>query len=67
MLGQAYITNFRLQGPYATEESWAVMSNELFEPVVARGLLSNLIFCSLIWMFGCINLFAYSVEKITGM
>ena len=41
-LGQAYISFFRLQGPFADEHSWRVASTELFEPVVFRGLAANL-------------------------
>jgi dimethylaniline monooxygenase (N-oxide forming) len=62
-LGQAYITFFRLQGPFAHEKAWEVSANELFEPVVDRGMFSNAVFLSLIGMFGAINLGAYAVER----
>jgi len=61
-LGQAYISFFRLQGPYASEKAWAVSSGELFEPVVKRGLISNFVFVMTMAFFGTMNLIALLVE-----
>ena len=35
-LGQAYVTFFRLVGPFAGEEHWKVASGELYRPVATR-------------------------------
>ena len=61
-LGQAYISFFRLQGPYASERAWAVASGELFEPVLLRGLVSNVIFLLTTAAFGTMNLVAHALE-----
>jgi len=61
-LGQAYISFFRLEGPFASEKAWSVSSGELFEPVTQRGLLSNVVFVMVTAFFGAINLTAYAVE-----
>ena len=61
-LGQAYISFFRLEGPFASETAWSVASGELFEPVIQRGLLSNAIFALTTAGFGAMNLVAHTVE-----
>jgi len=63
-LGQAYITFFRLTGPFATKHSWHVASTELFTPVVQRGFVANAIFIATMAAFGAVSLVALVVESV---
>ena len=66
-LGQAYISFFRLEGPFASERAgWAVAENELYEPVADRGLVSNIVFAWTMAVFGAMNLTAWALERASG-
>lgn len=64
-LGQAYVTFFRLQGPFAHADAPRVASQELFRPVVDRGLGANVLFMAIILLFGVINLGFWLLELCT--
>jgi dimethylaniline monooxygenase (N-oxide forming) len=55
-LGQAYVTFFRLVGPFAGDEHWEVASGELYRPVATRGIAANGIFLVTMGAFGAVNL-----------
>lgn len=55
-LGQAYISFFRLEGPFATAQAWEVAQSELYRPVLQRGVVTNLIFVSVMFVFGSLSL-----------
>jgi len=55
-LGQAYISFFRLEGPFATAQAWEVAQSELYRPVLQRGVFTNLIFVSVMFFFGSLSL-----------
>ena len=61
-LGQAYPSFFRLQGPFASEYAWEVSRTELYEPVITRGALANIIFVSTMAIFASMNMVAHLVE-----
>mmetsp|Transcript_17324 Transcript_17324/g.44398 ORF Transcript_17324/g.44398 Transcript_17324/m.44398 type:complete len:217 (+) Transcript_17324:3-653(+) len=61
-LGQAYITFFRLVGPFATTDAWEVAATELYAPVIARGLWTNLIFLGVMLVFGALSLALCAIE-----
>ena len=58
-MGQAYVTFFRLQGPFRWDGALDVSENELFRPVLARPLISNILFFSIICLFMGLNAFAF--------
>ena len=63
-LGQAYISFFRLEGPFASESAgWAVAEGELYEPVADRGLLSNAVFVLTMVVFGAMSVVAWALER----
>jgi dimethylaniline monooxygenase (N-oxide forming) len=66
-LGQAYTSFFRLQGPFESEYAWHTSATELYEPVVSRGLLTNLIFIGTMAVFAWMNLVAHVVETCVGL
>ena len=61
-LGQAYISFFRLQGPFASRFAWETASGELFRPVVDRGIVANAIFIVTMAVFAYMNLVAHVIE-----
>ena len=61
-LGQAYISYFRLQGPYASATAWTVASTELYEPVARRGAIANLLLLFTCLAFGAMNLAAWALD-----
>mmetsp|Transcript_24450 Transcript_24450/g.78905 ORF Transcript_24450/g.78905 Transcript_24450/m.78905 type:complete len:597 (+) Transcript_24450:51-1841(+) len=65
-LGQAYISFFRLVGPFAHDKAWEVSATELFAPVRQRGLGTNLIFLVTMLAFGCVSLAALALETLTN-
>ena len=54
-MGQAFTPWFRLVGPFASAEQMEVARPELFETVVRRGWLSNLMFFAIVVVFGALN------------
>lgn len=66
-LGQAYVVFFRLQGPYASPAAWQVASNELYQPVVRRGLFANAALVGTMGLFGAINLLLHTLESGLGL
>jgi len=65
-LGQAYIPFFRLVGPYASDEAWAISADELYSPVARRGLFANSMLVGTMGLFAGINLLAHAVEISIG-
>ena len=64
-LGQAYVSFFRLVGPFASKKAgWDVAEGELFEPVVSRGLWANAIFLVTMALFAYLNLLCCVVEAV---
>lgn len=63
---QAYISFFRLVGPFAHDKAWEVSATELFAPVRQRGLGTNLIFLVTMLAFGCVSLAALALETLTN-
>ena len=64
-LGQAYVSFFRLVGPFASKKAgWDVAEGELFEPVVSRGLWANAIFLVTMALFAYLNLLCCVVEVV---
>ncbi len=63
-LGQAYISFFRLQGPFATAEAWRVAETELLRTVTQRGLLTNGIFVLTLAAFGALNMGSFFAERL---
>ena len=61
-LGQAYISFFRLVGPFASPAAWETAGGELFEPVVSRGVAANVIFLVTMAAFATMNLYAHLIE-----
>ena len=66
-LGQAYITFFRLQGPFATEQAWETSATELYAPVVQRGIATNMIFIGVMLVFGSMSAALYAIEALVGL
>ena len=62
-LGQAYITFFRLEGPFATASAKSISERELFRPVADRKIAANALFVAIILLFGYINLLCWCLEK----
>eukprot|EP00808_Paulinella_micropora_P007032 g75307.t1 len=62
--GQAYVTFFRLEGPFALPDAPRISRQELFRPVVDRPFSSNLLFFILMLVFGSINIYFYFVDKL---
>ena len=60
--GQAYISFFRLQGPFRSAHAWRTAETELFEPVLSRGVAANAIFVATMLLFAWMNLIAHAVE-----
>ena len=54
-LGQSYPTYFCLEGPYMFAEAQGIAENELWEPVVARPWVTNVVFVLIIALFGVLN------------
>lgn len=54
-LGQSYVTFFRLEGPFKCKKAIEVSQNELYTPVIKRGIIGNSIFVAIIILFGIIN------------
>jgi hypothetical protein len=63
---QAYISFFRLVGPFAHDKAWEVSATELLAPVRQRGLGTNLIFLATMLAFGCVSLAALAIETIAN-
>ena len=66
-LGQSYISFFRLEGPFKEENAEQISANELFFPVLERGVVGNLIFIVVIFIFGIINLTFWLVDNVVAM
>ncbi|GBG28516.1 Dimethylaniline monooxygenase N-oxide-forming 2 [Hondaea fermentalgiana] len=66
-LGQAYITFFRLRGPFVQKDAIAISEGELLSPVLRRPLASNLLFVSLIGLFMCLNGVAMLVSPFVDL
>ena len=66
-LGQAYISFFRLQGPFTSAFAWETAQGELFAPVVQRGLSANVIFIVTMVAFAWMNMVAHAVELLLGL
>uniref|UniRef100_A0A7S0LD88 Flavin-containing monooxygenase n=2 Tax=Coccolithus braarudii TaxID=221442 RepID=A0A7S0LD88_9EUKA len=63
-LGQAYISFFKLQGPFESAAAWRVSRTELLQPVIQRGLAANVIFVVTMLAFGWVSLVALCVELV---
>mmetsp|Transcript_15940 Transcript_15940/g.18898 ORF Transcript_15940/g.18898 Transcript_15940/m.18898 type:complete len:142 (+) Transcript_15940:75-500(+) len=50
-MGQAYISFFRLRGPFATSKAYEISENELLRPVKQRPIISNLVFIGIFFIF----------------
>jgi dimethylaniline monooxygenase (N-oxide forming) len=61
-LGQSYVTFFRLEGPFKFDQAVDISENELYAPVVRRGLVGNCIFVVVIVIFGVINLLFWVLD-----
>ena len=66
-LGQSYISFFRLEGPFKEENAEQISANELYFPVLERGVVGNLIFIVVIFIFGIINLTFWLVDNVVAM
>ena len=66
-LGQAYISFFRLQGPFASARAWETCTGELFAPVVQRGVAANAIFILTMAAFASMNMVAHAIELMLGL
>jgi dimethylaniline monooxygenase (N-oxide forming) len=66
-LGQAYITFFRLVGPFATKRAWEDARGELFEPIVSRGLAANVVFVGTMAAFAMMNFAAFAAELVLSV
>ena len=62
--GQAYVTFFRIHGPFATAECLKIAETELFAPVKNRGVIANLTFLAVGILFAGINSASYLIEHI---
>ncbi|KAG8466522.1 hypothetical protein KFE25_007901 [Diacronema lutheri] len=63
-LGQAYPTFFRLSGPFASPDQWAVARTELWGTVARRGLGSNLTLGLTVGFFGMLSGALYLVDAV---
>lgn len=54
-LGQAYVNFFRMRGTFNSANSQEICENELLKPVLERPFLSNVLFVSIIGIFGAFN------------
>eukprot|EP00123_Amoebidium_parasiticum_P012120 comp21134_c0_seq1/m.28579 comp21134_c0_seq1/g.28579 ORF comp21134_c0_seq1/g.28579 comp21134_c0_seq1/m.28579 type:complete len:556 (-) comp21134_c0_seq1:98-1765(-) len=61
-MGQAYVTFFRMEGPFAMPEAIKIAENELFKPVVDRGWIANIAFAVLLAFFGSVNAVAWAFD-----
>jgi hypothetical protein len=66
-LGQAYVSFFRLVGPFASKRAWETAENELYELVPSRGTWTNVIFVATMVAFALMNLWAYALEAVVQM
>jgi len=63
-LGQAYVSFFRLVGPFRSEAAWEDSATELYAPVLQRGLFTNLVFVVTMLAFGSVSVAALVVETV---
>jgi hypothetical protein len=54
----------RLEGPFADPKAIGIAEDELFRPVVDRGLIANIVFVLVILVFGYINVVALIISTI---
>lgn len=65
--GQAYISLFRLQGPYESKDCWNVFFNELYGVCLNRGLLENFGLAVITVLSLCINIVACILECVFAL
>ena len=63
-LGQSYSTYFRLQGPFMHKDCQVIAETELWEPVRSRPLVTNVLFLSIICLFGVVNSVCWVLEMV---
>ena len=63
-LGQAYITFFRLEGPFRDDLAPAISRGELFRPVAARPWAANAAFVAIIVLFAAVNGFLWVLDAL---
>ncbi|KAG5179313.1 hypothetical protein JKP88DRAFT_327142 [Tribonema minus] len=63
-LGQAYISFFRISGPFASPHALTAARSELWGPVVQRGFLANAAFTALLIPFGVLNGAAWVLDQV---
>jgi len=63
-MGQAYITFFRLDGPFADPSAVRISETELYAPVTNRAVASNVLFGGLAAIFGFLSLVCWVVERV---
>ena len=66
-LGQAYVSFFRLQGPFASQEAWEVAATELYAPVLRRGIATNLVFLAVMLVFGSMSAALCAAEAVLAL
>jgi len=66
-LGQAYITFFRLRGPFVQKDAVHISETELLNPVRRRPFSANLLFVSLIILFMGLNFVAFLLSPFISV
>ena len=66
-MGQAYVSCFRLQGPFASRQCEDTVAVELFRPTMDRGIITNLLFGAIILLFGAINAGAWTLARLVSL
>ena len=62
-LGQAYVTFFRLEGPFKQSSARQISETELLAPVWARPWATNLVFALIVGLFGVLNAFCWVADR----
>ena len=63
-MGQAYVSFFRLRGPFFSEDMYEICEKELLAPVLARPVLSNLVFIAVFIPFLLLNCILYPLQHV---
>ena len=65
-MGQAYVTFFRLEGPFATPSARLITEGELYQPMANRALASNVLFGSLALSFGFLSGCCWGAQQLAN-
>lgn len=61
-LGQAYVSYFRLDGPFRCGTSRVVCDGELWRPVIARGVIANFVFVVVLLVFAWLTTLCWCID-----